>query len=104
MVNLKTLFHRKSKIHHIFNIYNILGTPNEETWPGVSSTCLSLLSPSSFLSGRRHAMVRACRVPARGLTAREADRHRRSGPISARGISLGSAWECCRRAGVRTGA
>ncbi|MQL93098.1 hypothetical protein Taro_025734 [Colocasia esculenta] len=37
MVNQKPLFPGDSEIDELFKIFRILGTPNEETWPGVSS-------------------------------------------------------------------
>ncbi|KAL5806702.1 hypothetical protein ACOSQ4_029435 [Xanthoceras sorbifolium] len=38
MVNLKPLFPGKSQIEQLHMIFSMLGTPNEDTWPGV--TCL----------------------------------------------------------------
>jgi len=35
--NGKILFRGKGEIDQIFKIFNIMGTPNEENWPGVSS-------------------------------------------------------------------
>lgn len=37
MVTRKPLFHGDSEIDQIFRIFRSLGTPNEQTWPGVSS-------------------------------------------------------------------
>ncbi|XP_034575976.1 cyclin-dependent kinase A-2 isoform X2 [Setaria viridis] len=37
MVNQKPLFPGDSEIDELFKIFRILGTPNEETWPGVAS-------------------------------------------------------------------
>lgn len=37
MVNQKPLFPGDSEIDELFKIFRVLGTPNEETWPGVSS-------------------------------------------------------------------
>ncbi|CAL5024339.1 unnamed protein product [Urochloa decumbens] len=37
MVNQKPLFPGDSEIDELFKIFRILGTPNEETWPGVTS-------------------------------------------------------------------
>uniref|UniRef100_A0A453N3D9 Protein kinase domain-containing protein n=1 Tax=Aegilops tauschii subsp. strangulata TaxID=200361 RepID=A0A453N3D9_AEGTS len=37
MVNQKPLFPGDSEIDELFKIFRIMGTPNEETWPGVSS-------------------------------------------------------------------
>ncbi|KAJ0974570.1 hypothetical protein J5N97_016535 [Dioscorea zingiberensis] len=37
MVNQKPLFPGDSEIDELFKIFRILGTPNEDTWPGVSS-------------------------------------------------------------------
>ncbi|PKA52772.1 Cell division control protein 2 like A [Apostasia shenzhenica] len=37
MVNQRPLFPGDSEIDELFKIFRILGTPNEETWPGVSS-------------------------------------------------------------------
>nr|CAB3497264.1 unnamed protein product [Digitaria exilis] len=36
MVNQKPLFPGDSEIDELFKIFRILGTPNEQTWPGVS--------------------------------------------------------------------
>ncbi|PIA32947.1 hypothetical protein AQUCO_04300124v1 [Aquilegia coerulea] len=37
MVNQRPLFPGDSEIDELFKIFRIMGTPNEETWPGVSS-------------------------------------------------------------------
>ncbi|EMS62695.1 Cyclin-dependent kinase A-1 [Triticum urartu] len=37
MVNQKPLFPGDSEIDELFKIFRVLGTPNEQTWPGVSS-------------------------------------------------------------------
>ena len=37
MVTKKPLFHGDSEIDQLFRIFRTMGTPNEETWPGVSS-------------------------------------------------------------------
>ncbi|KAL6649092.1 hypothetical protein ACP70R_013316 [Stipagrostis hirtigluma subsp. patula] len=37
MVNQKPLFPGDSEIDELFRIFRVLGTPNEQTWPGVSS-------------------------------------------------------------------
>nr|XP_019705835.1 cell division control protein 2 homolog A isoform X2 [Elaeis guineensis] len=37
MVNQKPLFPGDSEIDELFKIFRVLGTPNEETWPGVTS-------------------------------------------------------------------
>ncbi|KAK1614335.1 hypothetical protein QYE76_019852 [Lolium multiflorum] len=37
MVNQKPLFPGDSEIDELFKIFRIMGTPNEETWPGVAS-------------------------------------------------------------------
>nr|CAB3445385.1 unnamed protein product [Digitaria exilis] len=37
MVNQKPLFPGDSEIDELFKIFRVLGTPNEETWPGVAS-------------------------------------------------------------------
>lgn len=37
MVNQKPLFPGDSEIDELFKIFRILGTPNEDTWPGVTS-------------------------------------------------------------------
>jgi cyclin-dependent kinase len=37
MVNRKPLFPGDSEIDEIFKIFRVLGTPNEDVWPGVSS-------------------------------------------------------------------
>ncbi|KAL4187538.1 hypothetical protein AMTRI_Chr09g39500 [Amborella trichopoda] len=37
MVNQRPLFPGDSEIDELFKIFRILGTPNEETWPGVNS-------------------------------------------------------------------
>lgn len=36
MVNVKPLFQGDSEIDQLFKIFRVLGTPTEETWPGVS--------------------------------------------------------------------
>ncbi|KAJ0964123.1 hypothetical protein J5N97_029245 [Dioscorea zingiberensis] len=37
MVNMRPLFPGDSEIDELFKIFSVLGTPDEETWPGVSS-------------------------------------------------------------------
>jgi cyclin-dependent kinase 2 len=37
MVNQRPLFPGDSEIDELFKIFRTLGTPNEETWPGVTS-------------------------------------------------------------------
>ncbi|KAL5199479.1 hypothetical protein ABZP36_020682 [Zizania latifolia] len=37
MVNQKPLFPGDSEIDELFKIFRVMGTPNEETWPGVAS-------------------------------------------------------------------
>ncbi|GMP79664.1 hypothetical protein CsSME_00035119 [Camellia sinensis var. sinensis] len=37
MVNQRPLFLGDSEIDELFKIFRILGTPNEDTWPGVTS-------------------------------------------------------------------
>ncbi|CAD5173051.1 unnamed protein product [Musa acuminata subsp. malaccensis] len=37
MVNQRPLFPGDSEIDQLFKIFRVLGTPNEETWPGVTS-------------------------------------------------------------------
>ncbi|BAF10618.1 Os03g0108800, partial [Oryza sativa Japonica Group] len=37
MVNQKPLFPGDSEIDELFKIFRVLGTPNEQSWPGVSS-------------------------------------------------------------------
>ncbi|GMP34311.1 hypothetical protein CsSME_00007228 [Camellia sinensis var. sinensis] len=37
MVNQRPLFPGDSEIDELFKIFRILGTPNEDTWPGVTS-------------------------------------------------------------------
>ncbi|KAL5992014.1 Cell division control protein 2 [Asimina triloba] len=37
MVNQRPLFPGDSEIDELFKIFRVLGTPNEETWPGVTS-------------------------------------------------------------------
>ncbi|KAF8378850.1 hypothetical protein HHK36_030199 [Tetracentron sinense] len=37
MVKRRPLFRGNSEIEHLFNVFGFLGTPNEETWPGVTS-------------------------------------------------------------------
>ncbi|KAL7222845.1 hypothetical protein ACSBR1_024523 [Camellia fascicularis] len=37
MVNQRPLFPRDSEIDELFKIFRILGTPNEDMWPGVTS-------------------------------------------------------------------
>jgi len=36
MINMKPLFPGDSEIDELFKIFRLLGTPNEQTWPGVS--------------------------------------------------------------------
>ena len=36
MANQKPLFPGDSEIDELFKIFRVLGTPNEESWPGVS--------------------------------------------------------------------
>ncbi|KAL5670237.1 hypothetical protein ACJX0J_022458, partial [Zea mays] len=36
MVNQKPLFPGDSEIDELFKIFRVLGTPNEQSWPGVS--------------------------------------------------------------------
>ncbi|XP_022862523.1 cell division control protein 2 homolog A-like [Olea europaea var. sylvestris] len=37
MVNRRPLFPGDSEIDELFRIFRVMGTPNEDTWPGVSS-------------------------------------------------------------------
>ncbi|KAI3701204.1 hypothetical protein L2E82_45853 [Cichorium intybus] len=37
MATRKVLFHGESEIDQLFKIFNVMGTPTEDTWPGVSS-------------------------------------------------------------------
>ncbi|KAK6936490.1 Protein kinase domain, partial [Dillenia turbinata] len=70
MVNQRPLFPGDSEIDELFKIFRVMGTPNEDTWPGVTSM------PdfkSAFPKWPLKKML--CLDPSRRITARSALEH-----------------------------
>ncbi|KAG0453286.1 hypothetical protein HPP92_025950 [Vanilla planifolia] len=88
MVNQRPLFPGDSEIDELFKIFRVLGTPNEETWPGVSSLPdyksafpkwppmdLATVVPNLELAGIDLLSKMLCLEPRRRITARAALEH-----------------------------
>lgn len=88
MVNQRPLFPGDSEIDELFKIFRIMGTPNEETWPGVTSlpdfkTAFPKWPPKDLatvvtnLDSAGHDLLRKmlCLDPSRRITARSALEH-----------------------------
>nr|XP_027085244.1 cell division control protein 2 homolog A-like isoform X3 [Coffea arabica] len=70
MVNQRPLFPGDSEIDELFKIFRVMGTPNEDTWPGVTSL------PdfkSAFPKWPSQKML--CLDPSKRITARKALEH-----------------------------
>ncbi|XP_068642037.1 cell division control protein 2 homolog [Aristolochia californica] len=88
MVNQRPLFPGDSEIDELFKIFRVLGTPNEETWPGVSSLPdyksafpkwpskdLATVVPDMEPTGIDLLSKMLCMEPSRRITARNALEH-----------------------------
>ncbi|KAM5558270.1 cell division control protein 2 [Rosa sericea] len=88
MVNQRPLFPGDSEIDELFKIFRILGTPNEDTWPGVSSMPdfkssfpkwpskdLATLVPNLESAGVDLLCKMLCLDPSKRITARSALEH-----------------------------
>ncbi|PRQ45329.1 putative cyclin-dependent kinase CMGC-CDK-Pl family [Rosa chinensis] len=88
MVNQRPLFPGDSEIDELFKIFRILGTPNEDTWPGVSSMPdfkssfpkwpskdLATLVPNLESGGVDLLCKMLCLDPSKRITARSALEH-----------------------------
>ncbi|CAL5443990.1 unnamed protein product [Camellia sinensis] len=88
MVNQRPLFPGDSEIDELFKIFRILGTPNEDTWPGVTSLAdfksafpkwpskdLAIVVPNLDSAGIDLLSKMLCLDPSRRITARSALEH-----------------------------
>ncbi|KAD4982707.1 hypothetical protein E3N88_19378 [Mikania micrantha] len=88
MVNQRPLFPGDSEIDELFKIFRIMGTPNEDTWPGVtslpdfksafpkwSSKDLATVVPNLEKTGLDLLRKMLCLDPSRRITARTALEH-----------------------------
>ncbi|KAL7164496.1 hypothetical protein ACSBR2_040412 [Camellia fascicularis] len=88
MVNQRPLFPGDSEIDELFKIFRILGTPNEDTWPGVTSLAdfksafpkwpskdLATVVPNLDSAGIDLLSKTLCLDPSRRITARSALEH-----------------------------
>ncbi|GKV37747.1 hypothetical protein SLEP1_g45737 [Rubroshorea leprosula] len=88
MVNQKPLFPGDSEIDELFKIFRVLGTPNEETWPGVTSLPdfksafpkwpskdLAAAVPNLESAGIDLLSKMLCMDPSKRITARSALQH-----------------------------
>ncbi|KAL4302305.1 hypothetical protein GQ457_10G000030 [Hibiscus cannabinus] len=88
MVNQRPLFPGDSEIDELFKIFRILGTPNEDTWPGVTSLPdfksafpkwpsqdLATVVPNLESSGIDLLSKMLCMDPIKRITARSALEH-----------------------------
>ncbi|GMN67305.1 hypothetical protein TIFTF001_036386 [Ficus carica] len=88
MVNQRPLFPGDSEIDELFRIFRILGTPNEDTWPGVSSLPdfksafpkwpakdLATVVPNLESAGLDLLSKMLCLDPSKRITARSALEH-----------------------------
>ncbi|KAK9903138.1 hypothetical protein M0R45_001198 [Rubus argutus] len=88
MVNQRPLFRGDSEIDDLFKIFRIVGTPNEDTWPGVSSMPdfkssfpkfpsmdLATLVPNLESAGVDLLCKMLCLDPSKKITARSALEH-----------------------------
>ncbi|XP_077213504.1 cell division control protein 2 homolog [Tasmannia lanceolata] len=88
MVNQRPLFPGDSEIDELFKIFRVMGTPNEETWPGVTSLpdfksafpkwlpkALATVVPDLDPAGIDLLSKMLCLEPSRRITARNALEH-----------------------------
>ncbi|XP_019462476.1 PREDICTED: cell division control protein 2 homolog 2 isoform X1 [Lupinus angustifolius] len=88
MINQRPLFPGDSEIDELFKIFRIMGTPNEETWPGVTSLPdfksafpkwsakdLATLVPNLEPAGLDLLKSMLCLDPSKRITARSALEH-----------------------------
>ncbi|XP_030943533.1 cell division control protein 2 homolog isoform X2 [Quercus lobata] len=88
MVNQRALFPGDSEIDELFKIFRVLGTPNDNTWPGVTSLPdykstfpkwpskdLATVVPSLDSAGVDLLSKMLCFDPSRRITARSALEH-----------------------------
>ncbi|OMO91100.1 hypothetical protein COLO4_18633 [Corchorus olitorius] len=88
MVNQRPLFPGDSEIDELFKIFRILGTPNEDTWPGVTSLPdfksafpkwppkdLASVVPNLESAGIDLLSKMLCMDPSKRITARSALEH-----------------------------
>ncbi|PPE00280.1 hypothetical protein GOBAR_DD02694 [Gossypium barbadense] len=88
MVNQRPLFPGDSEIDELFKIFRILGTPNEDTWPGVTSLPdfksafpkwpaknLATVVPNLESAGIDLLSKMLCMDPSKRITARSALEH-----------------------------
>ncbi|MFQ6619012.1 hypothetical protein Gotur_001397, partial [Gossypium turneri] len=88
MVNQRPLFPGDSEIDELFKIFRILGTPNEDTWPGVTSLPdfkssfpkwpakdLATVVPNLESTGIDLLSKMLCMDPSKRITARSALEH-----------------------------
>nr|POE86354.1 cell division control protein 2 like [Quercus suber] len=88
MVNQRALFPGDSEIDELFKIFRVLGTPNDNTWPGVTSLPdykstfpkwppkdLATMVPSLDSAGVDLLSKMLCFDPSRRITARSALEH-----------------------------
>ncbi|CAD5196558.1 unnamed protein product [Musa acuminata subsp. malaccensis] len=88
MVNRRPLFPGDSEIDELFKIFRVLGTPNEDTWPGVTSLPdfksafpkwlskdLVTVVPNLTAAGVDLLSKMLCLDPSKRITARQALEH-----------------------------
>ncbi|KAK4841956.1 hypothetical protein QYF36_013225 [Acer negundo] len=88
MVNQRPLFPGDSEIDELFKIFRVMGTPNEDTWPGVNSMPdfksafpkwpskeLATVVPNLDPAGIDLLSKMLCMDPSRRITARSALEH-----------------------------
>ncbi|THU56247.1 hypothetical protein C4D60_Mb11t15270 [Musa balbisiana] len=88
MVNRRPLFPGDSEIDELFKIFRVLGTPNEDTWPGVTSLPdfksafpkwlskdLVTVVPNLAAAGVDLLSKMLCLDPSKRITARQALEH-----------------------------
>jgi serine/threonine protein kinase len=67
MVTLEPLFDADSLIAQIFRIFQLLGTPTEETWPGISSYCNFKTSFPAFPARDLQSLFTKCPLEPAGV-------------------------------------
>ncbi|PSR92901.1 Cell division control protein, partial [Actinidia chinensis var. chinensis] len=91
MVTHQPLFNGQCEHTAIMEMFSLLGVPNEETWPGVTSLGINLSNPEALVSGVRRSLSDVvkgleptgidllaqmlCLNPRRRITARDALKH-----------------------------